>query len=100
MAFGPKARAIGEAAKTQETANFRNTIGSLKRLVGRTLSDPDIQNVESKFINATLVDAAGTVGAQVRLSSLQSKKIPSHLIPIPSRSIISASSVFSPQPSL
>lgn len=28
---------IGEAAKTQETSNFRNTVGSLKRLIGRTL---------------------------------------------------------------
>ncbi|KAF9025396.1 heat shock protein 70 [Hymenopellis radicata] len=64
-AFGPKQRAIGEAAKTQETSNFRNTIGSLKRLVGRTLSDPEVQDVEKKFINATLVDVQGSVGVEV-----------------------------------
>ncbi|KAF8893630.1 Hsp70 protein-domain-containing protein [Infundibulicybe gibba] len=65
VAFGPKQRSIGESAKTQETSNFRNTIGSLKRLVGRTISDPELQDVEKKFINATLVDVHGTVGAEV-----------------------------------
>ncbi|KAJ3864171.1 heat shock protein 70 family [Lentinula novae-zelandiae] len=48
VAFGPKQRAIGEAAKTQETSNFKNTIGSLKRLIGRTLNDPDVQDIEKK----------------------------------------------------
>ncbi|PBK95278.1 heat shock protein 70 [Armillaria gallica] len=66
VAFGPKQRSIGEAAKTQETSNFRNTIGSLKRLVGRTLNDSDVQNIEKKFINASLVDVQGSVGVEVR----------------------------------
>ncbi|KAL0581470.1 adenyl-nucleotide exchange factor sse1 [Marasmius crinis-equi] len=65
VAFGPKQRAIGEAAKTQETSNFKNTIGCLKRLIGRTLNDPDVQEIEKKFINATLVDVQGTVGVEV-----------------------------------
>lgn len=37
VAFGPRSRMIGETAKTQETSNFRNTVGSLKRLIGRTM---------------------------------------------------------------
>ncbi|TDL25944.1 heat shock protein 70 [Rickenella mellea] len=65
ISFGPRQRSIGEAAKTQEVSNFRNTIGSLKRLIGRTLSDPEIQDVEKKFINTTLVDVQGTVGVSV-----------------------------------
>ncbi|KAJ7254680.1 heat shock protein 70 family [Mycena haematopus] len=65
VAFGPKQRSIGESAKTQETSNFRNTIGSLKRLIGRTLGDPEVQEIEKKFINATLVDVQGTVGVEV-----------------------------------
>ncbi|KAK7052353.1 heat shock protein [Favolaschia claudopus] len=65
VAFGPKQRSIGESAKTQETSNFRNTIGSLKRLLGRTLNDPEVQDVEKKFINATLVDVQGGVGVEV-----------------------------------
>ncbi|KAJ7853524.1 heat shock protein 70 family [Mycena olivaceomarginata] len=65
VAFGPKQRSIGESAKTQETSNFRNTIGSLKRLIGRTLVDPEVQEIERKFINATLVDVQGSVGVEV-----------------------------------
>ncbi|KAJ7864962.1 heat shock protein 70 family [Mycena olivaceomarginata] len=65
VAFGPKQRSIGESAKTQETSNFRNTIGSLKRLIGRTLVDPEVQEIEKKFINATLVDVNGSVGVEV-----------------------------------
>ncbi|ESK84674.1 heat shock protein [Moniliophthora roreri MCA 2997] len=65
VGFGPKQRAIGEAAKTQETSNFKNTIGCLKRLAGRTLADSDVQNIEKKFINATLIDVQGTVGVEV-----------------------------------
>lgn len=65
VAFGPKQRSIGESAKTQETSNFKNTIGGLKRLIGRTLQDQDVE-VEKKFLNATLVDVGGTVGVAVR----------------------------------
>ncbi|GLB45075.1 putative heat shock protein 70 family protein [Lyophyllum shimeji] len=65
IGFGPKQRAIGEAAKTQETSNFRNTIGSLKRLIGRKFTDPEIQEIEKQFINATLVDVDGNVGVEV-----------------------------------
>jgi molecular chaperone DnaK (HSP70) len=64
VAFGPKQRAIGEAAKTQETSNFKNTIGSLKRLIARTLNDRQVQDIEKKFINAKLVDVRGSVGAE------------------------------------
>lgn len=66
VAFSTKQRFIGEAAKTQETSNFKNTIGSLKRLIGRTLNDPQVQEKEKKFINAKLIDVNGTVGAEVR----------------------------------
>ncbi|KAJ7586402.1 heat shock protein 70 family [Mycena floridula] len=65
VAFGPKQRSIGESAKTQETSNFRNTVGGLKRLLGRSLNDPEVQEVEKKFLNAKLVDVMGGVGVQV-----------------------------------
>ncbi|KAK4231286.1 heat shock protein 70 family [Podospora fimiseda] len=64
VGFGPKSRYLGEPAKTQEISNLKNTVGSLKRLVGRTLSDPDIQ-IEQEFISAPLVDINGQVGAEV-----------------------------------
>ncbi|KAF8515677.1 HSP70-domain-containing protein [Hysterangium stoloniferum] len=65
VSFGIKQRSIGEAAKTQETSNFKNTVGSLKRLIGRTALDPEVSEIEKKFINATLVDANGTIGVKV-----------------------------------
>lgn len=71
VSFGFKQRSLGESAKTLEISNFRNTIGSLKRLIGRTVSDPEIENVEKKFTHAKLVDAGGSVGAQVCLRSLR-----------------------------
>ncbi|RSH80587.1 adenyl-nucleotide exchange factor sse1 [Apiotrichum porosum] len=65
VSFTPRQRLIGESAKTAETSNFKNTVGSLKRLIGRSFSDPEIAEYEKKFINAELVDVAGQVGAKV-----------------------------------
>ncbi|KAG0142877.1 hypothetical protein CROQUDRAFT_135313 [Cronartium quercuum f. sp. fusiforme G11] len=90
VAFGPRSRTIGESAKTQETSNFRNTIGSLKRLIGRTIDDPDVKDIESKFLNSTLVDVGGTVG--VKASDFNSLIDPRLLLP----SISSSSSLNSP----
>lgn len=64
VGFGPKSRYLGEAAKTQEISNLKNTVGSLKRLLGRKLEDPDTQ-IEKEFISAPLVDVGGLVGAEV-----------------------------------
>ncbi|KAJ9067460.1 adenyl-nucleotide exchange factor sse1 [Entomophthora muscae] len=65
VSFGPKQRSLGEPAKTQETSNFKNTVGSLKRLIGRTLDDPEIQETEKRFVNSELVDVDGEVGVRV-----------------------------------
>ncbi|EIW63665.1 heat shock protein [Trametes versicolor FP-101664 SS1] len=65
VSFGPRQRSIGESAKTLEISNFKNTVGSLKRLIGRTVSDPEITDVETKYTHVKLVDANGTVGAKV-----------------------------------
>ncbi|KAK9369767.1 heat shock protein 70 family [Lipomyces kononenkoae] len=64
VAFGPKNRFIGESAKTQEITNLKNTVGSLKRILGRSLSDPEVQ-YEKRFIPGELVDSNGTVGVKV-----------------------------------
>ncbi|KAJ4390711.1 adenyl-nucleotide exchange factor sse1 [Gnomoniopsis smithogilvyi] len=64
VGFGPKSRYLGEAAKTQEISNLKNTVTCLKRLAGRSLSDPDVQ-LEQQYISAPLVDVNGQVGAEV-----------------------------------
>ncbi|KAI9669460.1 MAG: adenyl-nucleotide exchange factor sse1 [Caeruleum heppii] len=64
VAFGPKSRYLGEAAKTQEISNLKNTVSSLKRLAGRSLKDPDVQ-IEQDYVSAPLVDVGGQVGVEV-----------------------------------
>lgn len=72
VGFGPKSRYLGEPAKTQEISNLKNTVGSLKRLLGRTLNDPDVQ-IEQEFISAPLVDINGQVGAEVNYMGQKEK---------------------------
>ncbi|KAK0513678.1 hypothetical protein JMJ35_004042 [Cladonia borealis] len=64
VGFGPKSRYLGEPAKTQEISNLKNTVGSLKRLAGRSINDSDVQ-IEKEFVSATLVEMGNTVGAEV-----------------------------------
>ncbi|KAF4125292.1 heat shock 70kDa protein 4 [Geosmithia morbida] len=64
VGFGPKCRYLGESAKTQEITNLKNTVASIKRLLGRLSTDPDVQ-VEQQYITAPLVDVNGEVGAEV-----------------------------------
>ncbi|KAI9473839.1 MAG: heat shock protein 70 family [Benjaminiella poitrasii] len=65
VSFGPKQRYLGEAAKTQEISNAKNTIVSLKRLAGRTFDDPEVQEIEKNFIMSELADADGQAGVKV-----------------------------------
>lgn len=64
VGFGPKSRYLGEAAKTQEISNLKNTVCSLKRLAGRTINDPEVA-IEQQYITAPLVDVNGQVGVEV-----------------------------------
>lgn len=66
VSFGQKARAIGEGAATAQTSNFKNTIGSLKRLIGRKFEDPAVHEFEKMFVNGELIDVNGEVGVKVR----------------------------------
>ncbi|KAI1638664.1 heat shock protein Hsp88 [Biscogniauxia mediterranea] len=79
VGFGPKARYLGEAAKTQEMSNLKNTVSCLKRLAGRTLKDPDVQ-IEQQYISAPLVDCNGQVGAEVMYRGKKEKFSATQLI--------------------
>ncbi|KKA27073.1 hypothetical protein TD95_001146 [Thielaviopsis punctulata] len=64
VGFGPKSRYLGEAAKTQEISNLKNTVGCLKRLIGRSFSDPEMQ-IEQQYMSAPIVDMNDQVGVEV-----------------------------------
>lgn len=65
VGFGPKSRYLGEPAKTQEISNLKNTVGCLKRIIGRHINDPELE-IERQYISAELVDVNGEVGAKVK----------------------------------
>ncbi|EOQ99889.1 hypothetical protein E3P92_02074 [Wallemia ichthyophaga] len=65
--FNPKSRTLGEAAKSAETSNFKNTASQLKRLIGRAYADSEVQ-AEQSYIGAPLVDAGGEVGVEASLA--------------------------------
>jgi len=79
VGFGPKSRYLGEAAKTQEVSNLKNTVGSLSRLAGRSLQDPDVQ-IEQDFVSAPLVEVNGQVGAEVTYMGQKQKFSATQLI--------------------
>jgi heat shock 70kDa protein 1/2/6/8 len=49
VAFTDDERLIGESAKNQAAANFKNTIYDVKRLIGRKMSDPIVKKEISTF---------------------------------------------------
>ncbi|KAJ3098342.1 adenyl-nucleotide exchange factor sse1 [Phlyctochytrium planicorne] len=66
VSFGDKQRYLGESAKTQEISNFKSTVSALKRLIGRPFDDPDVMQVEQKFVNAKIVKGErGEAAAEV-----------------------------------
>lgn len=62
--FGPKNRFLGESAKTQEVSNFRNTVGCIKRIIGRSLSE--VTETERDFINCQLTEKDGQAAVCVQ----------------------------------
>ncbi|KAG0048404.1 adenyl-nucleotide exchange factor sse1, partial [Gryganskiella cystojenkinii] len=65
VSFGPKQRYLGETAKTQEISNFKNTISSLKRIVGRTFADKEVQEIETQYLTAPLLDVNGQLSVKI-----------------------------------
>lgn len=64
VGFNSRSRALGEGAKTQEVSNLKNTVGNLKRLIGRSFDDPDVP-VEQQYTSSALCEVNGQVGAEV-----------------------------------
>ncbi|ANB13914.1 adenyl-nucleotide exchange factor SSE2 [Sugiyamaella lignohabitans] len=70
VGFGVKNRYLGEAARSNEISNLKNTVGSLKRILGRKSDDPALE-IEKKFITSELVDVEGLAGVKVRFQGEQ-----------------------------
>ncbi|KAJ5633777.1 Heat shock protein hsp88 [Penicillium herquei] len=79
VGFSARSRHIGEAAKTQETSNLKNTIGSLKRLIGRSFDDPDVK-VEQQYNTANISDVNGLAGVEVNYLGKKEKFTATQLV--------------------
>ncbi|KAJ5291336.1 Hsp70 chaperone Hsp88 [Penicillium angulare] len=79
VGFSARSRHIGEAAKTQETSNLKNTIGSLKRLIGRPFDDPDVQ-LEQRYNTAPICDVNGLAGVEVNYLGKKEKFTATQLV--------------------
>ncbi|KAJ5917466.1 Heat shock protein hsp88 [Penicillium verhagenii] len=79
VGFSARSRHIGEAAKTQETSNLKNTIGSLKRLIGRPFDDPDVK-LEQQYNSATICDVNGLAGVEVNYLGKKEKFTATQLV--------------------
>ncbi|KAJ5987123.1 Heat shock protein hsp88 [Penicillium sp. IBT 35674x] len=79
VGFSARSRHIGEAAKTQETSNLKNTIGSLKRLIGRPFDDPDVK-LEQQYNSANICDVNGLAGVEVNYLGKKEKFTATQLV--------------------
>ena len=71
VGFGQKNRFLGEAGKNKQISNIKNTVESLKRIIGMDYDDADFPK-EAKYFQSKLVKLEdGKIGAQVRLGGEQ-----------------------------
>ncbi|KAJ1677910.1 adenyl-nucleotide exchange factor sse1, partial [Spiromyces aspiralis] len=54
--FNQKQRYLGESAKNQEMSNFKNTVRSLKRIIGHSYEEVAAQKFEVEELGASLCD--------------------------------------------
>eukprot|EP00955_Chlamydomonas_euryale_P055121 356036-Chlamydomonas_euryale.AAC.7 len=66
VAFTSEERLIGDAAKNQATINPHNTVYDVKRLIGRSFTDKDVQR-DKKLVSYQIVDKAGKPNVQVQV---------------------------------
>uniref|UniRef100_A0A8B9Z975 Heat shock 70 kDa protein 4 n=1 Tax=Anas platyrhynchos TaxID=8839 RepID=A0A8B9Z975_ANAPL len=65
IAFGPKNRSIGAAAKSQVISNAKNTVQSFKRFHGRAFSDPFVQAEKTSLAYELVQLPTGSTGIKV-----------------------------------
>ncbi len=67
VAFTDSERLIGDAAKNQATVNPTNTIYDVKRLIGRSYGDKDVQR-DKKLVSYNIVDKGGKPNVEVTVN--------------------------------
>jgi heat shock protein 5 len=67
VAFTDSERLIGDAAKNQATVNPKNTIYDVKRLIGRSYGDKEVQR-DKKLVSYNIVDKATKPYVQVTVN--------------------------------
>ncbi|XP_061473000.1 heat shock 70 kDa protein 4 [Rhineura floridana] len=65
IAFGPKNRSIGAAAKSQVISNAKNTVQGFKRFHGHAFSDPFVQDEKAKLAYELVQLTSHSVGIKV-----------------------------------
>ncbi|KAH0629749.1 hypothetical protein JD844_012087, partial [Phrynosoma platyrhinos] len=65
IAFGPKNRSIGAAAKSQVISNAKNAVQGFKRFHGRAFSDPFVQDEKAKLAYELVQLPSHSVGIKV-----------------------------------
>lgn len=71
VGFGPKNRFLGEAGKTKQTSNIKNTVANFKRILAMDYDGVDFAE-EAKYFNTKLIKLDdGKIGTQVRLAGEQ-----------------------------
>lgn len=70
VAFTDDERLIGDAAKNQATVNPHRTIYDVKRLIGRSYTDKEVQR-DKKLVSYNIVDKAGKPNVQVEVNGEQ-----------------------------
>ena len=58
---------LGESARLKQVTNFKDTIGGLKRLIGRKFADPEVQTELSRSFFQAEALPDGTVGIACRV---------------------------------
>jgi len=78
VAFTDEERLIGEAAKNQAAQNPKRTVYDVKRLIGRSFGDPDVQR-DRKLLSFDVVDKGGKPYISVEVNGAEKQFSPEEI---------------------
>jgi endoplasmic reticulum chaperone BiP len=78
VAFTDEERLVGESAKNQASINPTRTVYDVKRLIGRSFSDEDLQN-DRKFLPYNIINKGGKPSIEVTTAGKVTTYIPEQI---------------------